>query len=253
MTDAEFSWVTVALWAVAIGAYAIRVARFGSFNSERVAGVGGTMMVGEDIMQATYWAIDPVVRGLVKLGATPNGVTWASFIFGAGAGAAVGAGWFGLACLLATCSTMCDILDGQVARLTGKGSASGELLDAIIDRYTEFGFIAGFIFYVGGHSIQIGIAMAALLACFMISYTSAKAEALQVAPPRGLMRRHERAVYLITGAGVTPLMGPTIHAHWDFLPATLPFLVGLGVVAFLGNFSAVQRMTRIARALHASN
>ena len=147
---------------------------------------------------------------------------------------------------------MCDILDGQVARLTGKGSASGELLDAIIDRYTEFGFIAGFIFYVGGHSIQIGIAMAALLACFMISYTSAKAEALQVSPPRGLMRRHERAVYLITGAGVTPLVGPVIHAHWNFLPATLPFLVGLGVVACLGNFSAVQRMTRIARALHPS-
>jgi len=37
----------------------------------------------------------------------------------------------------------------------------------------------------------------ALLASFMISYASAKAEALSVTTPRGLMRRHERAVFSI--------------------------------------------------------
>ena len=52
------------------------------------------------------------------------------------------------------------------------------------------------------------IALLALQASFMISYASAKAEALQVKMPRGLMRRHERAAVLTLVAGLTPLLGP---------------------------------------------
>jgi len=246
MTDAGFSWLTVAMWIVLIAAYAIRVSRFGAFQSDRVLGVGGgTVLLGENIMQATYWAIDPVVRGLIRLGATPNAVTGAALVFGVGAGVAIAFGSFGLACLLATLSTISDILDGQVARVTGKGSNTGELLDAVVDRYTEFAFIAGFILYARDSPFQIGVALAALLASFMISYTSAKAEALQVSVPRGLMRRHERATYLTFAAGVTPMIGPSIHAHWPAIPTTAVFVLGLAVVGAIGNLAALQRLARI--------
>src|SRR5215475_15582724 len=110
MTDADFSYLNGAVWIALIAAYAVRVSRSGKFRSERVRGVGGgTVLVGENIMQATYWAIDPVVRGLVWLGARPNAITISALVAGIGAGAAVAAGWFGLACLLATCSTISDI------------------------------------------------------------------------------------------------------------------------------------------------
>jgi len=249
VTDLDFTLLTGAVWAVLITAYLVRVARFGKYQSERVLGVGGTALMGEGIMQATYWAIAPVVRGLVRLGATPNGVTYTALVLGFGAGAAVAFGWFGLACLLATASTISDILDGQIARLTNTGSDRGELLDAAVDRYTEFAFIAGFVFFVRGSDVQLAIALGAILASFMISYASAKAEALQVATPRGLMRRHERATYLILSAGLTPLLGPTIHAQWPTLPVTTPFLAGLAIVAVIGNFAAVQRFVRISRGL----
>ncbi len=248
MSDRDFAWFTGAVWLVLITAYAIRVARAGAFRSERVVGVGGTMLMGENIMQATYWAIEPVVRALVWLGATPNGVTYSALVLGIGAGVAVAFGAFGVACLLATVSTISDILDGQVARLTNTGSNAGELLDAIVDRYTEFAFIAGFILYAHASVPQIAIALGALLACFMISYTSAKAEALQVSAPRGLMRRHERATFLILGAGVTPIVGPSIAASSD-LPATTPMLVALAIVGVIGNFAAVHRLARIHRAI----
>lgn len=252
MTDADFTYITGAVWVVLIVAYAIRVSRFGKFRSERVHGVGGgTMLVGENIMQATYWAIDPVVRGLVRLGATPNAITFAALVTGVGAGAAAAAGWFGLACLLATCSTISDILDGQVARVTHSGSNAGELLDAAVDRYTEFAFIAGFILFVRGSPFQVAVALAALLASFMISYVSAKAEALQVSVPRGLMRRHERATYLTLASGLTPLLGPVIHARWPALPATSIFVLGLAIVASIGNLAALQRLVRIHRRVHA--
>jgi CDP-diacylglycerol--glycerol-3-phosphate 3-phosphatidyltransferase len=248
MTDVDFTWLTGAVWVVLIAAYAIRVSMYGSFRSERVRSVGGgTVLVGENIMQATYWAIEPVVRGLVWLGATPNAITWAALVFGIGAGVAVAMGWFGLACLLATCSTISDILDGQVARVTRTGSNAGELLDAAVDRYTEFAFIAGFLLYAREDALEVVVALAALLASFMISYASAKAEALQVSVPRGLMRRHERATYLTVAAGLTPLLGPAIHARWPALPTTTVFVIGLAIVGTVGNLAALQRLVRIHR------
>jgi CDP-diacylglycerol---glycerol-3-phosphate 3-phosphatidyltransferase len=253
MTDVDFSYLTGAVWVVLIVAYAIRVSRFGKFRSERVRGAGGgTVLVGESIMQATYWAIDPVVRGLVWLGATPNAITIAALVTGIAAGAAAAAGWFGLACLLATCSTISDVLDGQVARVTRGGSNAGELLDAAVDRYTEFAFIAGFILYARDSPVQVVIALTALLASFMVSYMSAKAEALQVSVPRGLMRRHERATYLTVTAGLTPLVGPSIHAQWPALPVTAVFVLGLAIVGSVGNLAALQRLVRIHRRVHAA-
>jgi CDP-diacylglycerol--glycerol-3-phosphate 3-phosphatidyltransferase len=249
MSDADFSLLTSALWVALIAGYTIRVSRYGKFRSERVRGVGGTVLVGENIMQATYWAIDPVVRGLVRIGAIPNAVTYAALVFGLAAGAAVAAGWFGLACLLATFSTISDILDGQVARVTGTGSNAGELLDAVVDRYTEFAFLAGFIVFARDSAVQLSLALAALIASFMISYASAKAEALQVAVPRGLMRRHERATYLTLASGLTPLIGPPLHAQWAILPTTTVFLIGLGLVGVVGNLAALQRFVRIYRQL----
>lgn len=250
MSDAGFTWMTGCVWLIVISAYVIRVARHGRFRSDRVRFVGGgTVMVGADIMQATYWAIDPLVRFLVAVGATPNIITCAALVFGIGAGVALLFGWFGLACLLATVSTIGDILDGQVARVTRGGSPAGALLDSVVDRYTEFAFIAGFILFARESVVQVAIGLVAMLACFMISYTSAKAEALQVSPPRGLMRRHERAVYLIVGSGLTPLVGPLVAARWPTLPLTSIFVLGLAIVAIVGNIAAIRRLLYIKQML----
>jgi hypothetical protein len=61
------------------------------------------------------------------------------------------------------------------------------------------------------------------------------------------MRRHERAMYLIAGIGLTSLLGPTLVAH--DLPRETCCLVSLAIVAVIGNVSAVLRFVRIGRAL----
>lgn len=248
MSDATFAWATCAVWAGILVFYAVRVARYGAFASERVVGVGGTVLVGQNIMSATYWAIDPVVRGLAAIGATPNLVTWSSLGCGLAAGVAIAYGWFGLACLLGTCSAIGDILDGQIARVTGGGSLRGELLDAAVDRYCEFAFIAGFIVYAR-EPVGVTLALFALLASSMISYASAKAETARVAVPRGLMRRHERAIFVTMGAGLTPLVGAPLHHAWPAVPATAVFMACLAIVAAIGNFAAIQRFVQISRGL----
>jgi phosphatidylglycerophosphate synthase len=245
--DIYFAYATGALWVVALTLYGIRLAVRGVFHSERVSKIGGTALVGRGIMDATYWAIDPVVRGLAAMGVTPNALTWSALVFGLGAGVALAFGWFGLATLLATLSTVGDVLDGQVARLTHSGSPRGELLDAAIDRYTEFAFLAGLVLYLHDSWWQMCLALGATLASYMVSYASAKAEALNVTPPRGLMRRHERAIYLIISTGLTSLFGANLVAH--DLPYVMCTLVALAVVAVIGNVAAALRFVRISRAL----
>jgi phosphatidylglycerophosphate synthase len=194
-------------------------------RSDRVAKVGGTALLGQEVMDWTYWSIAPIVNACVKLGITPNMLTWSALVTGVGAGVAIAFGWFGLACLLATTSTLTDIFDGQVARATNSGSNKGELLDAVVDRYTEFAFVIAFAIFSRYNLWQMLTAIAAVLACFMVSYSSAKAEAMGVKPPRGLMRRHERGFYMILGAGFVPM------------------------IAVFGNLSAVSRFVRISREL----
>lgn len=249
VTDVTFSIITGGLWLVLFAAYALRVARMGSYRSERVAGVGGTAIMGQNMMQATYWGLDPIVRGLAGMGLTANAVTTMALVLGVAAGVAIALGWFGLACLLSTVSTLCDILDGQVARLTNTGSARGELYDAVVDRYTEFALIAGFALYARAYWWLVLVALLALQASFMISYASAKAEALQVSVPRGLMRRHERAACVTLAAGLVPLLGPSLHAHWGGMPPSTVFGVGLALVAGIGSVAAVLRFVWISRSL----
>ncbi|HEY0250294.1 MAG TPA: CDP-alcohol phosphatidyltransferase family protein [Kofleriaceae bacterium] len=240
--DAYFAYFMVALVAMAAVLYAVRLAVRGAARSERVSRIGGTALVGQEVMDWTYWAVEPIVKGCIALGITANGATWIALVLGLGAGVACGFGWFGLACLLATWSTLFDILDGQIARFTNTGSNAGEVLDAATDRYTEFAFVGGAMFFFRETGWALGICMGALLACFMVSYASAKAEAMHVEVPRGLMRRHERATYMITGAGMTAIIGPYLHDRVSGLPSTTFVIAGLAIVAAIGNVAAVQRL-----------
>jgi hypothetical protein len=72
----------------------------------------------------------------------------------------------------------------------------------------------------------------------MISYSTAKAEAMGITPPRGLMRRHERAAYLIAGVGLTSL-----------IPSLVPAVVAFALVSVIGNIAAIRRLTAIAAEL----
>jgi len=247
--DAYFVYGLGSLAILAAVLYAVRLATRGRAISDRVSKIGGTAVLGQGVMEWTYWAVDPITKFFVTIGVTPNGMTWGALVLGLGAGVALAFGWFGLACLLSTMSTIGDILDGQIARMTNTGSDRGELLDAAVDRYTEFAFLAGLLIFFRGSVWMMCLALGALLASFMVSYASAKAEALQVSPPRGLMRRHERSTYLICGAGFSATIGVWIQNARPDVPWFSIELAALAIVAAIGNYSAVVRFVRIGRAL----
>lgn len=136
-----------------------------------------------------------------------------------------------------------DALDGAIARRTRTASEAGEVLDAAVDRYGEFAFLAGLAFWFRADSAPLVVTLLAVLASFMVSYSTAKAEALQLEAPRGSMRRTERAVFLILGAGLSPLAAK-LNPAWF----SSPTIAAIGIVAIGGNVSAVRRLAAIARA-----
>ena len=198
---------------VAVGlAYGVRVLVRGAATFERVERDQGSALLGRSLMQMGYWALDHLGRGLVALGATANGVSIASLLFGIGAGIALAFGHFGLGAALAVVSGLGDTLDGIVARRTKTASDAGEVLDAAVDRYEEFFFLGGIVVHERGSALGVSLVLSALLGSFMVSYATAKAEALRAEVPRGAMRRPERAAYLIAGAALTPCGSSRRHA-----------------------------------------
>src|SRR5581483_9935031 len=237
---------------IALGGIAWTLRRARTVAFQRIDADGGSALLGRQAMGAGYWALQPAGRWLASAGITPDAITLASLVPGLGAGVALGFGHLGLGALLASLGFLGDALDGMVARATGTASDAGEVVDAAADRWGEFAFIAGVAVAYRGTVGGLVLALGALSGAFMVSYATAKAEALRVEAPRGMMRRAERAVYLTLAAALTPwsawLAGR--HGLGDTV-GQAPMLTALALVAVLGNGSAIRRLKAVRDAVRA--
>ncbi|GAC1538897.1 MAG: hypothetical protein NVS3B10_03500 [Polyangiales bacterium] len=252
MRQVAFSLVVLALVALGSVTYALRAARSGRARTVRTDEVGGTVFLSKRLIEMGYWAMQPIGRGFVALGFTANTVTWLSLLFAAGAGVAFGSGAFGLGALLTFASVVCDALDGFVARKLGTSSNAGEVFDAAIDRYADFFILGGLAYFYRNDRTVLVVTLAALCGAFMVSYVTAKAEAMGVRAPSGAMRRPERSVYLLAGAVFTPLSRAMLEKPPTFSHAIgLPMVLALGVIALVANVSSVRRFVAMAAAVRA--
>src|SRR5882672_1252511 len=159
-------------------------------------------------MIATH-ALDRIARLLVAIGVSANAVTWTCIALGALAGVLLGFGRFGLAATALVAASLGDALDGMVARRSGATSTAGALLDASGDRYQELFLFGGLAVFFRELPWAVVLTLCALGGSFMVSYGSAKAEALGVPVPPGVMRRAERAVCLG--------LGTALAAPWEWI------------------------------------
>ena len=115
---------------------------------------------------------------------------WMITLFSASLGLAAGClfalGLGFLAGLAAALSQVLDGVDGQFARLTGKASRAGAFMDSVIDRYADGAMVMGLVVYVARlplvESLWVwGVVGAlAVIGSSQISYTSARAENLEI-------------------------------------------------------------------------
>ena len=192
--------------------------------------------------------LDRVAAGVVALGVSANTVTSICIAVGAGAGVLLAFDQFALATVAMVTASLGDAVDGLVARRSGTASVGGALLDASGDRYQEFFFLGGLAVFFRESPFALVATLAALAGSFMVSYGSAKADALAVPVPAGVMRRAERAVCLCLATAVTAFWEPraasTGHPSWV---GALPILLAVSLIAVAGNISAVRRLRLLAR------
>ncbi|WP_461482597.1 CDP-alcohol phosphatidyltransferase family protein [Porticoccus sp.] len=209
---------------------------------ERVDRQGDSLLLGKSIMNFAVWSIEPFARWLSRRSVTPNQITLSSILFGLLAAACIATGHFGYGFSMALLSGVADMLDGMLARFTGKTDRSGVVLDSTVDRYVDFFLLAGCALYFRDDVLTLGVCLMAILGSFMISYSTAKAEAMAVEVPRGAMKRTERYVYLLLGLAASGIW-PTL-----WLLEQSPIWLVLWLLAILSNWSAVNRFRALYRA-----
>jgi CDP-diacylglycerol--glycerol-3-phosphate 3-phosphatidyltransferase len=156
-----------------------------------------------------YWAARPLVTAARALGLSPDAVTWLGLLLSAVAAGLASQGAWGLAGLALLWGAGCDMIDGEVARATGRVSQAGAFLDSNLDRLSEIATFAGLAVGFPGRTAPL-LAWAALAASLMVSYARARGEGLGVeCPPFGLERPHRVALTLL------PLLAqPFLPAGW---------------------------------------
>lgn len=199
-----------------------------------------TLLVTQDLMDYVYWLVTPVERALVASGTSPHTLTSVGLALSVAAGTAVAYGSFIAAGVLYLSSGILDVLDGRVARRSGRSSKAGALFDSVCDRWGEFAVLAGLAFALRVHNVGLAAVLLATAGSQMVSYTRARAEGLGVSLSVGLMQRSERIVLVGLGliaAGVAATIGREI------LTATLL------VVGGMSSITAVRRLFLGWRAL----
>jgi CDP-diacylglycerol--glycerol-3-phosphate 3-phosphatidyltransferase len=253
MADLTIAIANIIFFFALLGVYLLRSAIVGRRRTARTDADGGSLFLNKRTMEMVYWVLEPLIDFLAALHITPNMVTLFSLLPAAGAGVALAFGWFGLASGLAVMATFCDILDGLLARKTGVSSNAGEVIDAAVDRYGEMFFLGGLVYYYRTHDQVLFIVLAAIIGSFMVSYVTAKAEAMGVPAPRGAMRRGERAAYLIFGAAFTPVSKAVFANSPSLAVHELPIILALTIVAVVSNISVLQRLAAVIEALRAKD
>src|SRR3954471_5046072 len=145
--------------------------------------------------------VDPVANFFVRAGVHPNTITAfgtactiaAAVIFGMGH--IKTAGWFlGLTALF-------DVLDGTVARRSGKESTFGAFLDSTLDRLADGAIFVGLATFYAlspthGSTLMMLVCMSGCIGALMTSYARARAETLCLDAKVGMVQRPERVTLL---------------------------------------------------------
>jgi CDP-diacylglycerol---glycerol-3-phosphate 3-phosphatidyltransferase len=125
-----------------------------------------------------------------------------------------------------------DMLDGAVARVTGRITRFGGFFDSTLDRYSEAIVFFGLLIYlmdIEAGTTAIALLFAAIVGSLMVSYTRARAESADVDAEVGLFARPERIIVL----AILLIIGQPILALW--------------ILAIVTNVTTAQRIFHVWR------
>jgi CDP-diacylglycerol---glycerol-3-phosphate 3-phosphatidyltransferase len=203
----------------------------------------------------------PIAIGFGRIGLTPNALTVIGFLGTCAAAVAAATQAWLLAGILVIAFGIFDMFDGALARATGRATKFGAFLDSTLDRTGESLVLAGVAVGCAVGGFEIGVILAGLAATFAsgVTYTRAKAEALDLRGDVGIAPRPERLVFLTIGLVLTGLLGGVSRAgeQDDGLfvlmdpraDGAYALALALGLITILSAITVLQRIVHVKRQL----
>lgn len=163
---------------------------------------------------------------VAKTGISPNIVTALGLLVALVTAWVLSTGHFFLGGFLVLVSGAFDMLDGAVARISGRSTRFGAILDSTFDRLSEAALFLGLLAYYAnqGSFQEVVLVGAALVGSMLTSYVRARAEGLGLKCEVGFFTRPERVILLAIGLILNQM------------------LVILWIIAVLSNLVAWQRL-----------
>jgi CDP-diacylglycerol---glycerol-3-phosphate 3-phosphatidyltransferase len=198
------------------------------------------LMLSASLKPAVTRAINPIARGALAIGLTPNAVTFIGAI-----GLVTSAlyfypkGDFFIGTLVISFFALSDLFDGAMARISHKGaSAWGGFLDSTIDRITDSAILVGLTLYlVDADDSLTAVVIGALVFGSLVPYIRAKAESMQISCSGGIAERTERLIISLTAIGLEGLGVPFALA------------IGIWLLLVLAVVTVIQRILIVKAAL----
>ena len=190
-----------------------------------------------------FWqgvVLAPFVRLFLRLGISPDAVTLVGTL-GVCAGALVffpvGLLWQGV--VVITCFVFSDLIDGQMARLSGRTSSFGAFWDSTLDRIGDAAVFGGLVLYFAGPGddyLHLCVALWCLVMGSVTSYSRARAESLGMDARGGLAERADRLVAIL----VLTFLG-------DLLGLPILYEATLWVLALASTYTVAYRVLKVRR------
>ncbi len=179
----------------------------------------------------------PIINTVARTPLTPDIITWAGFVITVAAGVLIITEHFLAAGIVVLVAGLCDMLDGALARTTGKTTRYGAVLDSTLDRLSEailfVTLLAIFVKY--GQVAESILAAVALVGSLLVSYIRARMEGLGIECKTGIFTRPERVIILALGL---------MLSQFD-----KALLIILAIITFFSWFTVIERMLYAYRKL----
>ncbi len=184
--------------------------------------------------------IDPVAKVLLRLNATPDGITW----FGCAATVTISIaflaqGKFLIGAILFGLFSLVDLLDGTMARMLGTSGPWGAFLDSTLDRVSDSAVIFALIyFYVNtdleNSRLAVMTGVVSLVMSLLTSYARAKAESLNAKCTVGIAERAERNLILWIALLISGMLV-------DVMPYALSILASVSTITVMQRILFVRK------------
>jgi len=218
--------------------------------------------LGLFIREWAYWILRPFLLAFKAMGLTPNMITGISLILGFASAVYYFYGHFATAGWILVFSGALDMIDGSLARMTGRATKEGAFFDSCSDRYSESAILTGIALYFamrrditvfGGDTwlYLILLSILAMTGSQIVSYAKARGEAVGFSTKMGVMQRAERIAVLGFFSIFHPffrlfLVPNGIDEHW-------PMIFAVAVLAVFTNYTAVTRIVILFRDIRRSS